>query len=392
MKHLSIVLSLLITLFGISYVYWWYYIEYDKNTWTYMRFVEETKYSPEFVNAYRYALENWITSAETITKANMDWPISRIEMSKMITVYAMNVLWLKPDKNKYCEFDDVTKELDAQYKYWVTRACQMWLMWYDSDWKKQESFNPRKNVTRAQLATVLSRMLNKGYWRTIKNWDPYYDTHLKYLISEWIINDYYKPASDSTEKRWNVMLMLYRSDNRNIVTVNYEEWYTKIKPGQTYRNKFYWFQISSAAISWWIVSIRKNEDIWWTYITLYSFIPEEIDGYKLYNWYWEIKKYKEDAKSFKESWLLLNLTLREIIKKWTAKFKEYYSDLNEYERVTNRLTETNYYLEEEPWYSLQESPYWKNLKDQEYISCPWCWPMWYFSHYEFKNLKWNIRY
>ena len=381
MKHIKIVLSLLIVILWLSCTYAWYYVEYNKNLWYYMNYVDELKFWPEFVNAFRYAKENWITSAESILKANMDWTITRIEMSKMITVFAMNVLWVKPDTKLNCKFDDVTTELDAKYKYWVTRACQMWLMWYDNDWKKQENFNPRKTVTRAQLATVLSRMINKAYWRTIKNWNPYYDTHLKYLITQWIINDYYKPSPDSNEKRWNVMLMLYRADNRNIVTVNYEEWYTKLKPGQIYRNKFYWFQLATSAISWSIVSIWKNEDVWWTYVTLYSFLPNEIDRYVLSNEYWELNEYKDNAKSFKESGLLYHLTLREIVKVTPSIVQN-----------NNELADEKYFLAMEPWYSIQESPYTSKKKDQEYVSCPRCWPMGYFYHYQFKNLKWNISY
>ena len=392
MKHLKMVLSLLILSIWLSCVYAWYYVEYQKDMKRYINYVDELKFSPEFVNAFNYAKENWITSAESILKANMDWTITRIEMSKMITVFAMNVLWVKPDLKLDCKFDDVPADLDAKYKYWVTRACQMWLMWYDNDWNKQKNFNPRNNVTRAQLATVLSRMINKAYWRTIKNWDPYYDTHIKYLITQWIIKDYYKPSPDSKEKRWNVMLMLYRADNRNTVTVNYEEWYTKIKPGQIYRNKFYWFQIATTAISWSIISIWKNEEVWWTYVTLYSFIPNQIDWYEIINSFLELEEYKENAKSFKESGNLLHVTLREIIKSWTRKFNEYYNWEEEYNKALNELTETEYYLVEEPWYGIQESPYTTRKKDQEYLDCPLCWPMWYFNHYEFKNLKGDIVY
>ena len=185
--------------------------------------------------------------------------------------------------------------------------------------------------------------------------------------------------------------MLYRADNRNTVTVNYEEWYTKIKPGQIYRNKFYWFQIATTAISWSIISIWKNEEVWWTYVTLYSFIPNQIDWYEIINSFLELEEYKENAKSFKESGNLLHVTLREIIKSWTRKFNEYY-DWEEYNKALNSLTETEYYLVEEPWYSLQVSSYTTRKKDQEYLDCPLCWPMWYFNHYEFKNLKGDIVY
>ena len=386
MKKPLILISML-AIAWISVAQAWYYRVYDSNIEKYLVYTDELKFSPEYVNAYNYAYNNWITTADSIKNANMTGEITRIEMSKMISTYAMNMLWLKPDLNKNCKFSDITTELDTKYKYWVTRSCQLGLMWLDWSWNRQELFKPRDNVTRAQLATVLSRVLNRWYWRTIKNWNPYYDSHLKYLISEWIIKDYYKPAPDSKEKRWNVMVMLYRSDHRNIVTTTYEKWYTILKPGQTYRNKTYGFQIVSSAHSWWVVSIYKDDYSWRTYVTLYSYIPEEIDWYKLSNDYWEINQYKENAKLFDTKWLLLNVTTREILKKWTNNYNELWL----WSELDDKLTETDYYLNLNPWYDIQESAY--NIElSKDYAMCPTCWAMWYFINYEFKNLKWDKIY
>jgi hypothetical protein len=59
----------------------------------------------------------------------MNWDITRIELSKMISNYAIKTLKKKWDTSKKCVFTDVTPELDKQYDNWVTNACQLGLMW-----------------------------------------------------------------------------------------------------------------------------------------------------------------------------------------------------------------------------------------------------------------------
>lgn len=175
-------------------------------------------YSVEYKNAYTYAYSKWITTIDSIQNAKMYWSMTRIEMAKMISVFAINVLWLKPDSRKECNFSDVDNGLDASYSYWVTKACRLWLMWINSDWSTADYFNPTSYVTRWEWATVFSRVLNKAKWTSITNWDPFYKTHLNYLISKWIIKNYNNPSPSSEEKRWNVMLMMYRADE----TLNYD--------------------------------------------------------------------------------------------------------------------------------------------------------------------------
>ena len=84
--------------------------------------------------------------------------------------------------------------------------------------------------------------------------------------------------------------------------------------------------------------------------------------------------------------------MKELIKKWTQTFKDYYEDPKDYERAINQLTEKDYILSTEPWGFLQTSPYESKIDLQENTTYPLSWPMWYFNHYEFKNLKWNISY
>jgi len=178
-------------------------------------------YSQEYKDAYNYAYSQWITTVKSIDKARMYSPLDRISMAKMISNFAINVLWLELDKSIDCSFTDVSPELDAQYGYWATKACQLWLMWIWNNWKKSTTFSPKWVVKRWQWATVFSRALSKFNWDIVEEGSPYYKAHLDYLYSKWIIKDVEKPSAKSNEKRWNVMLMMYRVSKN--VSKNYEE-------------------------------------------------------------------------------------------------------------------------------------------------------------------------
>jgi len=59
-----------------------------------------TRYTPEFNKAYQFAYNNGITTVETIKDAKMYTPIKRIEMAKMLSYFAMNVLDKTPDTSR----------------------------------------------------------------------------------------------------------------------------------------------------------------------------------------------------------------------------------------------------------------------------------------------------
>ena len=121
-------------------------------------------------------------------------------MAKMLSYYAINVLWQKPDKTRINKFNDVSDKIDKDYDDWVTLAYQLWIMWINM---LNNNFRPNDEVTRAEFGTALSRMLY-----SIPDGKPYYSTHLQKLKSEWIIT---KDDAKMKELRWYVMIMLMRS-------------------------------------------------------------------------------------------------------------------------------------------------------------------------------------
>lgn len=156
-------------------------------------------YSVEFNNAYEFAHRVGITTIDSIEKANMNWSLTRIAMAKMLSNYAINILWKKPSNSVVPNFPDVSQKLNADYWWAVTLAYQLWIM---GKWINK--FRPYDTVTRAEFGTALSRML---YW--IQDWAwKYYSTHLDRLYKDWIISN---KNPELKESRWYVMIMLMRS-------------------------------------------------------------------------------------------------------------------------------------------------------------------------------------
>ena len=166
---------------------------------------EWQNYSQEFQQAYEFAHEKWITTMPTIQEAQMDGKLTRIAMAKMLSYYAMNVLWQKPANIVTPKFNDVTDKQNSDYDDWVTLAYQLWIMWQNMPNNK---FRPNDEVTRAEFATALSRMLYHTSDWEYKSTDKYYTNHMKKLVQEKIITN---DDAKMKELRWYVMIMLMRS-------------------------------------------------------------------------------------------------------------------------------------------------------------------------------------
>lgn len=164
-------------------------------------------YGEELCLAYEYAYDNGITSLWSIGIAELFKPLVRKEYAKMVTQFAVNILWLKPDINKDCTFDDVEDESE-EFKYFMKTACELGLMGLEYDGVPAKSFWPNLPVSRAMFWTVLSRLLFGSVYNG--NSDSWFQDHLLALKKANIMQMIDAPLTP--ELRWYAMLMLKRSD------------------------------------------------------------------------------------------------------------------------------------------------------------------------------------
>ncbi len=164
--------------------------------------------TPEMHKAYKFAYKHGITTMPTILEADMFWRLDRISMAKMLSQYAINVLWKTPNINiGVPDFPDITRELNEQFWNAVTLSYQLWIMWINID-----EFRPFDLVPRSEFGTALSRMLfQTSDWEYEKT-DEYYTLHFEKLKKEWIMS-MLDPSIE--ELRWYVMIMLMRSTKKN---------------------------------------------------------------------------------------------------------------------------------------------------------------------------------
>ena len=168
----------------------------------------------EQIEAYKWAFKEWITTMDTVEKARLDQKLTRAELAKMMVVYIQKVKKITPLKTDDPKYSDVDSSLWDLADY-IKLAYQYQIMGIDGSWNALNEFNPNGLVTRAEYATVFSRVLfwskyNQSEW-------PYYEKHIAALKAAGILtND--DPTAD--EYRGWVMLMMYRSANTPLKATN----------------------------------------------------------------------------------------------------------------------------------------------------------------------------
>jgi len=158
---------------------------------------------------YTRAFEKGLTTMPSFEEARFSDTITRAEFAKVISIYATKYLEQIPDASKtacaeYKDLDTTNAELAG----YVIQSCELGLMGYWSNGVvTKEYFSPNGVVTRAEAATILSRLL-RGNTYTADAEENWYQGHLSALQSEQIIQTNIAPSTP--ELRGNIYLMLKR--------------------------------------------------------------------------------------------------------------------------------------------------------------------------------------
>lgn len=167
--------------------------------------VEGSPYSLELTEAFSFAYSVGVTSQCPITKADLNGKLLRKHAAKMISNFAINVLWKTTDSLAICEFTDMSKET-PEMQYYARLACKLGIMGLLPDGTPDTKFTPNGEVTRAQFGTMLSRLL----YGNENNGKPgqWYTAHLNALKVAGIMTKISIPTA--LELRGRVMVMLER--------------------------------------------------------------------------------------------------------------------------------------------------------------------------------------
>jgi hypothetical protein len=163
---------------------------------------EIEKVDAEVLSVYEWAKKYSITTKETLVDANPDGYVRRWHLAKMVVNYAVNVLWkeIPYDVSYQClHWNDDSSEWESnEIKEYATKACALWIMWINM---KNNKFRPRDVVSRAEVGTVLSRVL----WWDKYNQKPsnhFYEEHLKALKENRIMMQIDNPTERQERRKW----------------------------------------------------------------------------------------------------------------------------------------------------------------------------------------------
>ena len=160
----------------------------------------------ELGQAYEWARSREITTMDSYESANMYGAVTRAQLAKMLSNWAMNEKGLTPDESLACEFTDIDSVKGDLHDF-IKTSCQLGLMGQGIT-----AFRPYDKISRAEFGTALSRAL----WGDENNGEiPYYAKHLNALKSEGIMTQIDNPEGRD-EIRGYVMLMLMRASEEKV--------------------------------------------------------------------------------------------------------------------------------------------------------------------------------
>ena len=176
---------------------------------------QNSQFTSEQNDAYLWACQHNITTMRTIQEARLDQPLTRAELAKIMSVYAMKEYHLKPFKAGAVNYKDVNADLGDLADY-IQLAYQLQIMGINADGTPIQAFEPHKLVSRAEFATVLSRVI----WGNKHNisGDDRYSAHLQALKKYEIITS--DVPANWWELRGRALLMLHRTVKPSIEIKN----------------------------------------------------------------------------------------------------------------------------------------------------------------------------
>ena len=171
--------------------------------------IDETQAQDSTQIVHDWAYKNWLTKYSDSSDARFWDYLIRSEMAKISSIFATKMLWEKPDESKqdFCsQLTDLSK-LDEETRSYIIESCELWYMWYESNWVDGlVKFRPYSSMVLAEASVIISRMM---WWnQNAADGEDWYKWHLYASYNHELIDDIRDPFRNIT--RWEAFEMFYR--------------------------------------------------------------------------------------------------------------------------------------------------------------------------------------
>lgn len=174
--------------------------------------LKTSSYETEWNNAYLFARAYGITTMPTVQSADMMRKLTRAELAKMMSVFTLKFTERKAVENKVgCDVFADKNQVNAELQGYMKTACELEIMGLHSDGKTPlTNFMPNKFVSRAELVTVLSRVMFGNQFDNNAQ-DAWWAKHMEKLHADGVVKN---TVPTIEELRGYVFLMLYRAKGK----------------------------------------------------------------------------------------------------------------------------------------------------------------------------------
>ena len=132
---------------------------------------------------FQWAKDQWLTAMNTLKTFRAHDKVTRAEMAKIISIYATKFLWQEPDITRlWCtKYPDIT-DIDSDLHDYIIQACRLKSMGVTNTLVPMENFDPQWFITKAQVATLVSRVVRGQNYLA---WEHQlrYENHFNHMLS-----------------------------------------------------------------------------------------------------------------------------------------------------------------------------------------------------------------
>lgn len=171
---------------------------------------EEQKLNTELNSAFERAVQRGLVENSEAARKRFSQPMTRMQFAQMVVAIGEQ-LGLEVQQDKVCDFSDLQGLAEAS-SVTAQKVCQLNVMGIHPDQRALENFMPDQLVNRAQMITVLSRMLRGKTFN--EGGKTFYEKHLAKGIEEKIIT-HSRPSA--LELQGYFYLVLQRAEEKALL-------------------------------------------------------------------------------------------------------------------------------------------------------------------------------